>query len=154
MKVVSKEVVISYPTQEVPRWSHKVNRWNQIDALAFVVLEAYWELKEHLPPPHQIILDSLHCSNETDWAFVRSNATSPTKFVHTLPNIRGASLVQVMDWQGPLTCFQSSTPEDALESAKNYHSQGITWLVTVTRQEPLLQNVSPSHYNVTFYVIS
>ncbi|MBI3556414.1 MAG: hypothetical protein HY074_09145 [Deltaproteobacteria bacterium] len=100
----------SFPAQNEPVWAAKVDRWYQLDACAYGLSQAWWQLKESLGPrPAFLILASPGASNETDLAFARSGAISPSKFVHTLPNVRASALCQVMDWAGPMLCLQNGS---------------------------------------------
>src|SRR4051812_32368269 len=83
-----------YPTQVEPSWSKAVSRWYQLDAFAYGLVEGYDRFKKHLCKPSLIILASPEASNETDRAFVETGALSPSKFAHTLPNIRCSPLCQ------------------------------------------------------------
>jgi hypothetical protein len=69
-----------------------------------------------------MIVSSPRASNATDRAFTSSGASSPSKFVHTLPNIRAVSLLQVMEWRGPLLCVQDDpqTIRHAIDLALAY----------------------------------
>jgi hypothetical protein len=96
-----------FPAPEEPSWSGKVERWYQLDAAAYGLVETYSSLREKLgSSPDMIVLASPLASNVTDRSFALSGATSPSKFVHTLPNVRGAPLLQVMEWGGPVLCIQ------------------------------------------------
>ncbi len=96
-----------FPQTVTPEWSAKVERWYQLDAAAFALTETFWRNREVLKSrPQTLFLASPLASNHTDAQFALSQAPSPAKFVHTLPNIRGACLLQVMDWHGPVFCLQ------------------------------------------------
>lgn len=96
-----------FPIKEPPEWANQIDRWYQLDAFAYGLPEAYFSLKRlNETPPDLILLASAASSNETDFHFAQSGANSPSKFVHTLPNIRGSTLCQLMHWKGPLLCIQ------------------------------------------------
>ena len=107
----------SFPAQVEPSWSKVVDRWYQLDAYAYGLAEFYAQKEKELGPhPGMILLASPGASNETDYDFASTGATSPGKFVHTLPNIRVSPLCQVMNRTGPVLCIQNdpSTIETAL----------------------------------------
>jgi hypothetical protein len=90
-----------------PEWADKVERWYQLDPAAFVMADAYWTFRAQLKePPHWLLLASPGASNFTDAQFATATSPSPAKFVHTLPNIRGCSLLQLMKWTGLVLCLQ------------------------------------------------
>ena len=92
----------SHPPGEPPPWANSVERWYQLDAYAYGFLHAFSRWKNVGNRPDAIVLASPHASNETDAAFVRSHGMSPTRFVHTLPNVRSAPLCQLLEWSGPV----------------------------------------------------
>ena len=105
MKTISfahRALELEYPATSAPAWAAEVERWYQLDTCAYVLTAAYSAWKGELSPPARIYLASTGASNRTDRAFAATGATSPTRFVHTLPNIRASSLLQVMDWNGPV----------------------------------------------------
>lgn len=96
-----------FPARAEPPWASQVERWSQLDAAAFGLAEIYDRNRETLSrPPRWFLLASPDASNETDRQFARGGATSPSKFVHTLPNIRSSSILRLMKWSGPLLCLQ------------------------------------------------
>ena len=108
MKIVLYRHKLNWPPEKEPFWGKIVERWYQLDAAAYSLVETYSILEKNFAKkPFFLILASPLGSMETDFLFARSGASSPSKFVHTLSNIRGSSLMQVMDWQGPLICFQN-----------------------------------------------
>jgi hypothetical protein len=127
---------IEYPAQKEPEWSAQVERWYQLDTPAYILTETYWRLRDKLPPqsPEWLLLASPGASNLTDAQFASTSAASPAKFVHTLPNIRSASLLQVMHWSGKVLCLQNdpSTIVAALTEASDLASEGPIWLACVT----------------------
>jgi hypothetical protein len=126
---------IQYPAKAEPEWSSLVERWYQLDTPAYVLAETYWRLRTRLPqPPEWLLLSSPGASNLTDSQFAASAAPSPAKFVHTLPNIRSASLLQVMRWSGKVLCIQNDpyTIVSALTEAVHLLNEGPTWIAAVT----------------------
>lgn len=102
-------------------WHDYVERWYQLDEAAQSLCATYWEKRLELSPaPDWIILASPGASNHTDREFVTAEVPSPAKFVHTLPNVRGAALLQLMQWSGPVLCIQKDpeTLETALREAQ------------------------------------
>jgi hypothetical protein len=126
-----------FPRTEAPQWSAAVERWYQLDAAAFALTETYWRHRERLSTrPEVMFLASPLASNVTDAQFAATVAPSPAKFVHTLPNIRGASLLAVMGWAGEVYCVQKD-PETALtaisEGMHAIKSSGKeVWILSVT----------------------
>ena len=96
-----------HPAPSEPAWSSKVARWSQLDFAAYGLVEAYERLKTGLSKPSFIFLASPGASNETDRKFALGGGTSPSLFVHTLPNIRCSPMLQVMEWSGPVLCVQN-----------------------------------------------
>jgi hypothetical protein len=97
---------VAWPATQPPEWASQVERWYQLDPAAYVLADTYWTHREHLrEPPRWLLLASPAASNFTDHQFALS-APSPAKFVHTLPNIRGCSLLQLMNWNGQVLCLQ------------------------------------------------
>ncbi|MGZ3722807.1 MAG: hypothetical protein ACXVA9_07765, partial [Bdellovibrionales bacterium] len=126
-----------FPQTSTPEWSTKVERWYQLDAAAFALTETFWRHRDTLKSrPETMFLASPLASNHTDAQFASSQAPSPAKFVHTLPNIRGASLLQVMEWSGQVYCLQKD-PETVLaaisEGMQTVKSSGReAWILSVT----------------------
>lgn len=96
----------SFPRSSPPPWAEKVDRWHQLDAYSFGMIDAYTRFQESLERPDLILLASPSASNDADRQFVLSKAKSPVKMVHTLPNVRSSSLVNFMGWGGPVLCLQ------------------------------------------------
>ena len=121
MKVETFRIQIPYPAKETPSWAPKSDRWYQLDQPGYSLPQAFTLLKDKLgASPDRILLASPRASNRTDRDFAAGGASSPSKFVHTLPNIRAVSLLQAMEWSGPLLCLQNDpkTLETALEEAE------------------------------------
>lgn len=118
-----------YPVKTEPEWAPQVERWYQLDAAAYGVTELYYRNRKKLPLPGRIFLASPGASNHTDRQFAQG-APSPSKFVHTLPNIRSAPLLQVMKWSGRVFCIQKDpeTITSALLEAANVG--GVSWVVS------------------------
>ncbi len=104
MKLKHFHKILPFPPVEPPVWAPKVERWYQLDRFAYLLPEAFsrWEEEIGSSRPDCQFLACAGASNFTDQAFVLSQAMSPTKFVHTLPNIRSSSLLAVMGWEGPV----------------------------------------------------
>lgn len=96
----------SFPRSSPPSWAEKVDRWHQLDAYSFGLIDAYAHLQDCLEAPGFILLASPSASNDADHQFVLSKAKSPAKMVHTLPNVRSSCLVKLMGWGGPVLCLQ------------------------------------------------
>jgi hypothetical protein len=122
-----------------PLWKDDVERWYQIDGPAYGLCEMFWQNKSDLETkPQAVLLNSPEASYKTDLAFCKT--LSPSKFVHTLPNVRSSSLFQLMKWSGPLYSFVRPSTE-ILEEAKNFLKAGIydrVWLIDVV-ETPQLQ---------------
>jgi len=95
-----------FPASSAPSWAQKVDRWHQLDAYSFGMIDAYASHHGELATPDLILLASPSASNDIDRQFVLSGAKSPLKMVHTLPNIRCSPLVKFMRWGGPVLCLQ------------------------------------------------
>ena len=123
MKLEIQTFDYSFPTTEVPAWSPQVDRWYQLDAPAYGLAQAFSAhfLASKTDRPHFLILASAGSSGETDFQFARAEVPSPSKFVHTLPSVRAVPLMQLLQWQGPLLCFQNDpqTWVTGLETALN-----------------------------------
>lgn len=121
----------------VPAWASHIERWTQLDAASSGLAQATWELRPKLENsrPRAIFLASPQASNETDFQFASTGASSPAKFVHTLPNIRSAALLKLLSWSGPLFCLQNdpATIATALQEAARWAERGERnlWIVTV-----------------------
>lgn len=131
---------VPFPLKTEPEWASKVDRWYQLDAFAYGLCEMWWRNHEMLGrPPSLLFLASPGASNATDLAFARSGATSPSKFVHTLPNVRASSLCQLMNWHGPLLCVQRDpqTIACALELAARAVGEEwpIVWVLSVLQRD-------------------
>lgn len=130
---------ISFPAVTKPVWSGKVDRWYQLDAAAYGLAEACFQWRQlEVEQPSFMVLASRGASNDADRAFVESGAANPAKFVHTLPNVRGSTVCQVMDWHGPMLCLQEdpSTLCIALVEAVNIVCEDlpIVWVLSTWRE--------------------
>jgi hypothetical protein len=126
---------------QTPEWAERVERWYQLDAAAFALADTFWRHRESLGTrPEILLLASPSASNLTDHAFAVSEIVSPAKFVHTLPNIRGASLLQLMNWNGEVYCLQNDpqTVLTALSESIQMLRGGAreVWIASVTVREP------------------
>lgn len=90
-----------------PAWKDLVDRWYQLDETGFALCHAIfqWRQEKRLPEFDRLIFICSGGSNLADAAFVHSGATSPSKFVYTLPNIGPSIVCQVLGWRGPVYCF-------------------------------------------------
>jgi hypothetical protein len=126
-----------FPATEEPSWKHLVDRWYQLDAFAYGLADAASRWQEKTRRPGLLILASPGASNESDFRFASTGASSPSKFVHTLPNVRASSLCQVMNWTGPLLCLQNDphTCQTALKEAVLFSSDHcpLIWVAGVRR---------------------
>ncbi len=125
-----------FPSSQEPEWSAQVERWYQLDGPAFALTETFWREREKLSrAPVSMLLASPQASNLTDAAFATQAASSPARFVHTLPNIRAASLLQVMGWAGPVICLQNDpgTLISGLDEGLRFAEQaeGDVWVLSV-----------------------
>lgn len=145
--------VFDFPAKSEPIWASQVERWSQLDAAAFGMAEIYDCHREILSaPPRWMVLASPFASNETDRQFAVGGARSPSKFVHTLPNIRSSSILRLMKWTGPLLCLQKDPWTFATglcESATLLEVEGgPVWMAGITRtprtHEALLFLLDPS----------
>lgn len=97
-----------FPARQAPAWGAKVDRWYQLDAYAFGLCDGYDRIKMRLGKPADfVLLASPEASNRSDHVFAITGAISPSKFVHTLANVRSAPLFQVASWSGPSICIQN-----------------------------------------------
>lgn len=132
----------TFPAKEPPAWHAKVERWYQLDAAAYGLCE----LVARIPfqRPEMIFLASPGGCNETDFAFARHGAAQPAKFVHTLPNVRGSVLLQVLNWQGPLLCVQDDplTIELALSQAALFGQS--SWVIGTSGRTAFCLSVGES----------
>ncbi len=108
IEVRTSTYAYTFPAQGEPVWKEKVDRWYQLDAAAFGLADAahYWKQSGSPSRPDFVLLASHGASNDSDAKFAREGASSPSKFVHTLPNIRATAFCQVSAWSGPLLCLQ------------------------------------------------
>ena len=144
------KIQVPFPATETPSWAPKVDRWYQLDQAAFSIAHAYSLLQNQLGShPKMMILASPRASNDTDHAFAVGGASSPSKFVHTLPNIRAVPLLQVMEWAGPMLCVQNDpdTVRSGVDQALLYlSSYEVVWVVGFDRRE--------NHGDVIFHLLT
>lgn len=137
-----KTFQFSYPTSDEPRWKNDVERWYQLDASAYGLPQAYDLWKEQLPKPSAIILASSGASNETDFHFAQTQGLSPSKFVHTLPNVRCSPLCQVMKWFGPVYCVSRGDRTQVLairEAVELLAELPCVWVLSVQKSDERYQ---------------
>ncbi len=131
---------LQWPASQTPAWADHAERWYQLDPAAFALADAYWTFRTELgEPPGWLLLASPGASNYTDAQFAASDSPSPAKFVHTLPNIRGVSLLQLMKWSGQVLCLQKDpgTVSFALTEAFRLaeFEDTTVWVATVRQVE-------------------
>lgn len=148
----------SFPAPSEPAWSAKVERWYQLDAAAYGLVQSYEEMKDRLgPAPDLIVLASPRASNTTDRSFALTGASSPSKFVHTLSNVRGAPLLQVMEWGGPVLCVQDDPRtilngiDQALAFLELEPELQRAWIISVTEDA---SKPSGEAWTVSYFVLS
>ena len=128
-----------FPSSVEPEWSSLVERWYQLDGAALALTDTYWRHRSLLAQtPDTMILASPLGSNVTDAQFAATTAPSPAKFVHTLPNIRSASMLQVMNWAGEVFCLQND-PATLLTGLSEgmqliQGPKGRVWVLSVTSE--------------------
>ncbi len=112
-----RRFLYDFPSVTEPEWAPRVERWYQLDALAYGLVESWWHWRD-LGTPSLIVAASPGASNESDRRFLAA-APSAVRFVHTLPSVRVAPLCQVMQWTGPVVCIQDGdrTLATAVEEA-------------------------------------
>ena len=117
-----------------PDWISKVPRSNQLDRFANGIMDLYWENRKGLKLPDIIFLASPLASNQTDFEYIRDDYSSPSKFVHSLPNMRVLPFVQYTNWIGPLYCIQNGSSTivsailEALEESK--FNNNVVWVLS------------------------
>jgi 3-oxoacyl-(acyl-carrier-protein) synthase len=116
---------ISYQNKAPPPWAKSVPRWSQLDPMSYGFCDAAARLLNVLPlnkaTPTLMILANASASFSADSEFVKSGAYSPSKFVYTLPSAPLSALLQILNWRGPVLCFQNSndTWNTALTEARH-----------------------------------
>ena len=102
--ILEKTFEVSTNLSLEPTWSHRVERWFQLDTEGIAIckaLEEWIRRSEIYIFPDLIIHSSFSGSHLADFNFARSGADSPTKFVYTLPNVIIGVMAQFLNWQGP-----------------------------------------------------
>jgi hypothetical protein len=127
-----------FPQIEPPLWKDSVQRWYQLDACAYGLAEGAFRWRD-LNRPDLVILASPLASNETDRLFIETGSGSPAKFAHTLPNIRCSPFCQVMEWSGPVLCFQRDPRTQIQGLIEGFELAGsqfpLVWILSVIRHE-------------------
>lgn len=141
-----------------PAWQDRVERWYQLDACAYALCEAGFQLQRQYQwrRPDLILLSSAGGSNATDLAFAQGGASSPAKFVHTLPNIRGSSLCQVLDWSGPILCLQNgehTLSSGLLEAIAFLSTRSCVWVLANDAVETKVTCLSLHHAHDEFEIL-
>lgn len=113
-----------------PAWSSKVDRWYQLDEVGYAFCEALhqWELLKDEGKPDVIFLALPEASNIADFDFVSTGASSPAKFVFTLPNICASVIFQMLGFSGKVYCLNKGvkTIEFAKQEAQEMKKAGKT----------------------------
>ncbi|MBC7371716.1 MAG: hypothetical protein H7326_09130 [Bdellovibrionaceae bacterium] len=120
-----------------PAWSLKIDRWYQLDEVAFAFCEALhqWNYLKDIARPEVIFLALPGASNLADFDFANGGATSPSKFVYTLPNICASVIFQLLGHNGKIFCVTQgdSTLEFArAEAAAAADAGHIAWVFSST----------------------
>ncbi|WP_413293192.1 hypothetical protein ACLSU7_17540 [Bdellovibrio sp. HCB185ZH] len=122
------KLTIDLQNKSEPAWSSKVDRWYQLDEVGFAFCEALhqWELLKDEKRPDVIYLALPGASNLADFDFVNSGASSPAKFVFTLPNICASVIFQMLGFSGKVYCVNQGpeTIEFAKDEAKEAAKSG------------------------------
>jgi hypothetical protein len=114
---------IAYPATDPPFWAPLVERWYQLDPFAYRLPEAFARFNV-AARPSRILLACAGASNFTDHAFATGGAASPTKFAHTLPNIRASALLSVMRWDGPVLSLHRNPTTLACSFREAFEGKG------------------------------
>jgi hypothetical protein len=135
-----------------PAWSAKVDRWYQLDEVSYVFCEALhqWNYLRDQERPEVIFVALPGASNLADFDFVTNGASSPAKFVYTLPNICAAVIFQMLDFSGKVYCLHQgkNTIAFAQEEARSMaHSGKSSWLFA---SPPALANEHRTVYFESF----
>lgn len=148
---------IEFVLELMPAWAEHVQRWYQLDGPSFSLVEAYWRFKDQLPLPDIIFFTSSSGSNETDAYFCQSGGDSPARFVHTLPNIRLAPMLQLMKRDVPAICLQKGqlswsqwkdSTKELLERSK--YKSG--WLINIEKSDALWHESDKRKYCIMISV--
>ncbi len=110
-----------------PAWAAKVDRWYQLDGPSFVMAELAYRLQTE-PSPLALFLSGKEASSLADIDFVNSGASSPAKFVYTLPSVRSSSFCQVLSWTGPVWSIQKD-PESCLSALQESLLFDGSWVI-------------------------
>ncbi len=125
----------SFPLTRPFDWIAQIPRANQLDRFSQAIFELFWQVREKVELPVEIILASPQASNYTDRDFAAGGATSPSKFVHTLPNIRILPFAQWTQWHGRILCIQKDPSTmvhgliEGVECCEWDSSSGTRWVV-------------------------
>lgn len=116
-----------------PLWSAKIDRWNQLDDTCFTFCQALheWNYLNTYLKPDFVFLVLENASNAADLDFVQSGASSPAKFVFTLPNICAAVLFQILAHSGRTFCLSCGKNSLALaqnEAKKFLENKKTSWI--------------------------
>lgn len=128
--------------QQEPAWSHKVERWYQLDEISYSFCEAihHWGYLQGKEKPDVIILALEGASNLSDFDFVNTGATSPAKFVYTLPNISISVVFQILGHGGKTYCFNKGKNTLEFASKEGLEISKTNKSVWVFSSSPVLEN--------------
>ncbi len=129
MVIKTREKEVLFDLSVEPAWSTKVERWYQMDESSFALGQAIfeWDYLEEFDRPALTLLSTPNGSNVADWHFVQSGSSQPARFVYTLPSVPAAVLFQMLDFRGPLYCFQDSSINFNDEVARLVERYGVVW---------------------------
>ena len=116
--ILENTIVVDINLFVEPTWSHRLERWFQLDSEGIAIckaLEEWIKGSEVNKAPDLIIQSSFSGSHLADFNFTRSGADSPTKFVYTLPNVIIGVMAQFLNWQGPSFNFTGEKSWDTSE---------------------------------------
>ncbi|QDK46254.1 hypothetical protein DOM22_14320 [Bdellovibrio sp. ZAP7] len=124
------KLVVDLKNNSEPAWSAKIDRWYQLDEVGYAFCEALyqWENLKDETHPDVIFLALPEASNVADFDFVSTGASSPAKFVFTLPNICAAVIFQMLGFSGKVYCLNkgAATIEFAKQEAQEMAKAGKT----------------------------
>jgi hypothetical protein len=125
-----------------PPWAGKIDRWYQLDENCFFFCEALhqWNYLIDYAQPDIVFLAQYGASNIADFDFVKTQSSSPSKFVFTLPNISISVIFQLLKFNGKIYCLSKGeeTASFARNEAASYAKSGKkVWLFSVPKCESL-----------------
>ena len=140
---------VSFPPKTIPTWAERVQRWEQLDAAAFVVADAFASWDE--PMPDALVLANRSASNAADARFASTGAQSPSRFVTTLPSVSLSPLLQLTGWVGLVICVLdgAKTLDTAISEAHVLIAAGAARHVGIVNYE-----VGPSSATLYYQVVT